>query len=40
MTPPPPSPEAVHTHRRPVPRTPRPLRVLLPALLKIGRAHV
>ena len=36
MTPPPPSPEAVHTHRRPVPRTPRPLRVLLPALLILG----
>ena len=36
MTTPPPSPEAVHTHRRPVPRTPRPLRVLLPALLILG----
>ena len=36
MTPPPPSPEAVHTHRRPVPRAPRPLRVLLPALLILG----
>ena len=36
MTPPPPSPEAVHTHRRPVPRTPRPLRMLLPALLILG----